>query len=392
VKPILVVLLASFSAATHLSSTDPGQVDRPLIVIRGDRADSAYVALARRFNCVGSFGRIGVGTLIDPEWVVTAAHVARAVMRRSPAPAFIIGGRKVAVSAVYLHPEWKDLGDHDIALVRLARAVTDVMPAALYTEHAEAGQVVYLVGNGRTGIGGVRERHDDGLWRAATSLVDSVSSESLFLSFDTPPGGTAYEGAPSAGDSGGPALIDLDGRMFVAGISSAGFDGLNGPASYGSIDVYTRVAAQKAWTDSVKRGLVQRAGSASDGSLPQRRQRRSATRGDTSLGAALPGTASGVRAKAFVLAMRAGSDSALLAFLRTNFAEAELRVRTAEARLPNFRRLAEQLGKTRVIKVSNSTESSITIELTTGGPRPMIIELVCEPVAPFKIIDWRRFD
>jgi hypothetical protein len=356
-------------------------------VIRADKSDSAYVALARRFPCVGSFGKIGVGTLVDRDWVVTAAHVARAVTRRSPVPAFTIGGREIAVSAVYLHPAWTELGDHDIALVRLARAVAEVKPAALYTGNTEIGRTVFFVGNGKTGVGSARERHDDGVWRAATSLVDSVSTESLFLSFDAPPNGTKYEGAPSAGDSGGPALLDLDGRLFVAGISSAGFDGQHGPASYGAVDVYTRVATQKAWTDSVRRGLIQ--ASRKDVGEPTTRQ-APALQTDTALGVALPPTPVGTRARAFVLAMRAGSDSAILAFLRTNFADTELRARPAEMRLPNFRRLAAQLVKTRAIKVSSSSESSITIELATITQGPVVIELICEPTAPFKLVDWRR--
>ncbi|HUQ46806.1 MAG TPA: trypsin-like serine protease [Gemmatimonadaceae bacterium] len=66
-----------------------------------------------------------------------------------------------------------------------------------------------------------------------------------------PPSGTDLEGAPGRGDSGGPALITIAGKAYVAGVSSAGYDGVDGPGSYGAVDVFTRVSTHAAWIDSV---------------------------------------------------------------------------------------------------------------------------------------------
>jgi hypothetical protein len=143
-----------------------------------------------------------------------------------------------------------------VALLKLATPVKGIEPAQLYSGSGEANQIAYLVGNGKTGTGDSRARVDDDAWRAATSRVDSVNRDAIFFSFDAPPAGTELEGAPSAGDSGGPALLAIGSQQFVIGISSAGFDGRSGPGSYGAVDVFTRVATHRSWIDSVMAGKV----------------------------------------------------------------------------------------------------------------------------------------
>ena len=373
-------------AALNLSLTSG--LSTAMIVRRHDRPDSAYIALARQFACVGTFGRLGDGTLIAPTWVITAAHVARGAMVRMTKPAIRFGGHEYAVQAVYIHHGWTDFGSHDIALVHLAEPVRDIIPARLYKDNREARQVAYLVGNGKTGVGSTRDRVDDDTWRAATSRIDSTTSTSLFLSFDAPPDGTSLEGAPSAGDSGGPALLRWASHIYVAGISSAGFDGRSGPASYGAVDVYTRVSTHRAWADSVLKGklpptTLQAASRESSGAAP--------IASDTG-GVQFPATNAGMRAQAFVRAVRVGTDSAMLAFLNDNFSRSELATRPAAARLPNFRRLADQLRNTHLLTVRESTQSTITFELATAGPTPMVLQFLCEETAPYLIVDWRRYD
>lgn len=69
IKSLLPLMVLLAAAAPHA------------IVIRHDRADAQYRALAEKFPAVSSFGRAGAATLVAPQWVVTAAHVA-AHMRR----------------------------------------------------------------------------------------------------------------------------------------------------------------------------------------------------------------------------------------------------------------------------------------------------------------------
>lgn len=345
------------------------------IVRRHDRSDAAYVALARRFPAVGSFGRLGCGTLVSSQWVVTAAHVARGVSRRMASPSFTVGGHDYQVSAVFLHPDWTDLGDHDIALVKLDRKVSGVTPARLYAGARESLRTAYLVGNGKSGTGDSSARQDDDRWRAATSRVDSVSAAAIFLSFDAPPSGTTLEGAPSAGDSGGPALLLSNGKVYVAGISSAGFDGRNGPASYGAIDAYTRVSQHAAWAREVMAGHVSASVSAVAAAAPMD---------------SLPAGAMGDHARAFVLAMRIGGDSAITAFLDAHFDSAERDRRPMLHQ--NLTRLATLLHDTHVLRVRSASLTSVVMELQSQSGGPVVIELVGAADAPHLIVDWRRYD
>jgi hypothetical protein len=349
------------------------------IVRRADRADVRYLEAGARYPAVVALGRAGDATLIAPRWLLTAAHVAAAVQGRRSVD---IAGKGYGIERVVLHPEWRALGPHDVGLVRLDRPVQGVKPMGLYRANHERGLVATIIGHGGAGRGDSRERTEDGRARAATSRVDSASAAWLFFSFDAPPSGTDLEGAPGPGDSGGPAVLRVSGSDLVAGISSAGFDGRDGPGSYGAVDVFTRVSTHAAWIDSVMRsGLSMEPSSPS--AVPQR--------GGAPQGVKLPDSPVGKRYAAFLAAMRTGTDSAIVAFLEANFDERELASRSARERLPNFRRLAERLRDARIEAITKSEPLSLTARLV-GAAGITTIELICAPEAPNKIVDWRRYD
>lgn len=230
------------------------------IVIRHDRPDSLYRALGARFPAVARVGRAGDGTLIARRWVLTAAHVAATInLQRARV---IIGGREYLIRRAVPHPEWRELGPHDIGLLELAEDVAGVAPLPLYRGRDEQGRTVILVGHGdtRTGLGGPWQ--SDGVARGATSLVESIEDARLVLRFRAPPQAGELEGAPGRGDSGGPALIETGIAVFVAGVSSAGFDGANGPGTYGAIDHFTRVSSYLDWIASVTGPIEQGAAAA----------------------------------------------------------------------------------------------------------------------------------
>jgi hypothetical protein len=252
----MIPLLAVILAVSVPSSSQ--------IIRRSDRPDSAYCNLGSQAKTLVSIGRDGDGTLIGSRWVLTAAHVARSVSNREPVMRSVeIGGATYAVEQAFVNPEWKELGPHDIGLLYLSRPVTGVIPALLYRDTAEKGLVATLLGHGQTGNGATQDRVDDGKARGATSRVDSVDSQWLYFSFDSPPAGTDLEGAPGAGDSGGPAMVVIDKMSFVAGVSSAGYDGVSGPGSYGAVDAFSRVSTNADWIDKVMSATSTPSGTAS---------------------------------------------------------------------------------------------------------------------------------
>lgn len=219
------------------------------IIVRHDVAEERYRALGEKFPAVSNFGRAGEGTLVGDAWVLTAAHVA-AGMRRDVQIRF--GDDSYGVDRINTHPEWKEMGGHDIALVRLSRSVTGVAPLPLYERQDESGRQVVFVGHGGTGTGLTGpQRPEDGLKRGATNMVDSADADWLFFRFDAPPSGTELEGISGPGDSGGPALIEIAGAHYVAGISVWGKPGPNGRGTYGATEGYTRVSTHASWLRAV---------------------------------------------------------------------------------------------------------------------------------------------
>jgi len=276
---------------------------------------------------------------------------------------------------VILHPRWRDLGEHDIALIELTTPVTAVKPVPLYRGSDERNAIATIVGHGAHGIGNSRQRTDDGKRRAATSMVDSVNRAWMYFSFDAPPRGTALEGAPGPGDSGGPAIIMVRGEPRVAGISSAGFDGRYGPGSYWAVDAFTRVSTHAAWIDSVMTGR--------SSSRAEQRNR------PVSKIHTLPSTPLGRRYAAFVAAAETNTDIAMTAFVRENFAKREYESRPAL--IPNLRRIGAMLKGASIESIVSSTDSTLAVRFRTSTGL-LTLELVCDASPPHLLTDWRRYD
>jgi hypothetical protein len=201
--------------------------------------------------------------------------------------------------------------------------------------------------------------------------VDSVNGSWLYFSFDSPSRGTATEGAPGAGDSGGPAILTVNGAPKVAGISSAGFDGRFGPGTYGAIDVFTRISAHLGWIDSVM---------SATGSQTLQSQPKSAE---------LPKTPIGRRYRAFLDAVKLNSETAIRAFVKENFLESE--VASRPALVPNLRRISGMLQNATIVQIVSASESALAVEFRTANGR-LTLELVCYYQDHCKLTDWRRLD
>jgi hypothetical protein len=112
--------------------------------------------------------------------------------------------------------------------------------------------MAFIVGYGDYGVAGAPFQKTDGMRRAVTNEIIDAGPRRVFMTFDAPPAGSALEGVGAPGDSGGPAFIEVDGRLWLVGVSSASMNGT--PGAYGVVDVYTRVSSYADWIEKTLTG------------------------------------------------------------------------------------------------------------------------------------------
>ena len=346
------------------------------IVVRHDRDDQAYLDLGKRYPEAVSVLPDGSGVLIAPQWVLTAAHVARGVSNRNPRVE--ISGREIDVSWVVLHPEWKDMGPHDIALLKLEQPVTDVKPAQLYAGDDEVGKIVTFVGRGDFGTGLTGPKTMDRKKRGATNRVDNADRDWLYFTFDEGEAATELEGVSGPGDSGGPALLAIDDTTYTLGVSVFADGKGKGPGRYGVLEGYTRVSTHRRWIEKALAGKLQDQGFA-PGEASGRVMTRTMPMGKG--GAELPDSPAGKIVAAYIDAYNSNDDATMTRFIADHFSDSYNDARTQADHLALYRRLRDELfGRLSITRIREVADDAITVlfDGATGSMAEIRFEIVGE--------------
>jgi len=279
-KPLcLVLLVLSFSASA--------------VVIRDDVDDAKYRVPDAELPALADIPMEGHGVLIDPRWVVTAAHavtwqsggvnevtinhVPRHVERVVLYPGYQKLPQPLVDKALKTHDATQIIAflsaSNDVALLKLSEPVTDVAPIAIYRKNDELGKTIKIVGKGATGTGS-RGQDANGahrtVLRRAFNTINGVQDRWLSYTFHKPPSALPLEGISGDGDSGGPVLIQVNGQWQVAGLVSwkRGKDNaiLLHPGFYGQTNYNVRLSHYASWIDNaILTDKAHGSGSAVDG-------------------------------------------------------------------------------------------------------------------------------
>jgi secreted trypsin-like serine protease len=217
----------------------------PYIVGGGD-ADQTYSFMASLQD--GSGNHFCGGSLVKADWVVTAAHCVQgqqpdAISLRIGSNDRTSGGEEAKASKIIVHPDYgKKESGGDIALVQLASPVK-AAPVPIGSG-AAAGTKSRLIGWGQTcpERGGCEPPKT--LQQLDTSVVDAGKCTGIDgkveLCTDSPnKAGACY------GDSGGPQLVQADGKWDLIGVTSR--SGNNDSTCATGPSIYTSAVAYADW-------------------------------------------------------------------------------------------------------------------------------------------------
>lgn len=213
--------------------------------------DSKYVEYGKGFKSVvklccfdGKGLSCGSAVVIDPHWIVTAAHI----VENCHSWTVSIDDDKYNLQSMVSHHEYdtNSFGIADIAIGYSENPIILEYYPELYEDDDEVGKLCSIAGWGFTGTFNTGTKTHDGQRRAGSNFIDKTEKKVLICSPSKPNDSknTQLEFLICSGDSGGGLFIGNK----LAGINSSviGYDGKSN-STYGDESCHIRISLYKKW-------------------------------------------------------------------------------------------------------------------------------------------------